>query len=246
MHFVQMLTPALLWQRMKTHVATRPTFVFIFVGVLLLGNILTLPMFGAFAQTSCASGNMAYTVVRGDTLNKIAARFHSSWWFLASHNHIANANLIFPEQTICIPTNASMLSPLAVIAPSQRGYIALAKNDALAVGIAPDLFVRQIAQESGFNPSAFSPAGARGIAQFEPATAAALGVNPWNPTQALSGAAYLMSQYVKQYNGDYAMALAAYNAGPGAVQRAVRVGGINWRLYLPTETKNYIRIILLQ
>lgn len=246
MHFVQKLTPALLWQRVKIHAATRPTCVLLFVGALLLGNILSLSMFRAFAQTSCARGNMAYTIVRGDTLSGIAARFHSSWWFLASHNHIANANRIFPEQTLCIPTNAPMLSPVAGIAASHSGYIALARNDALTVGLAPDLFVRQIAQESGFNPSAFSPAGAQGIAQFEPATAAALGVNPWNPPQALSGAAYLMSHYVKQYDGDYAMALAAYNAGPGAVQRAVQGGGINWRLYLPPETKNYIRIILLQ
>ncbi len=241
-----MLTPAFLWHQVKTRFATKPTLVFILVGVLLLGNLLSLQVFRVFAQASCSSGNLAYSVVRGDTLSKIAARYHSSWWFLASHNHIPNANLIFPEQTICIPTNTPQLSPVTLIAPSNSGYIALARNDAIAVGLAPDLFVRQIAQESGFNPSASSPAGAQGIAQFEPMTAAALGVNPWDPAQALSGAAYLMSQYVKQYNGDYAMALAAYNAGPGTVQRVVQVGGINWRLYLPNETKNYIRIILLQ
>ncbi|GAC1397951.1 MAG: hypothetical protein NVS4B12_05760 [Ktedonobacteraceae bacterium] len=241
-----MLTSALFWQRVKTRFATKPAFVLVFVGVLLLGNLLSLQMFRAFAQASCSSGNLAYTVVMGDTLSRIAARYHSSWWFLASHNHIANANLIFPEQTICIPTNTPQLSPVVLISPSHSGYVAIARNDALAVGLAPDLFVRQIAQESGFDPSAFSPAGALGIAQFEPTTAVALGVNPWNPAQALIGAAYLMSQYVKQYNGDYAMALAAYNAGPGTVQRAVQIGGVHWSLYLPTETKNYISIILLQ
>jgi len=114
---------------------------------------------------------------------------------------------------------------------------------ALNSGISPNVFVRQINQESGFNPRAVSPAGAIGIAQFEPATAAGLGINPWDPVQSLQGAARLMASYVWQY-GDIAKALAAYNAGPGAVQRAINLGGSNWRVFLPFETQNYIRIIL--
>ena len=53
-----------------------------------------------------------------------------------------------------------------------------------------------------------------------------------------------MASYVRQFAGDYAKALAAYNAGPGTVQAAVQTGGTNWRAFLPAETQNYIRIIL--
>lgn len=239
---MRMLTRVLFWQRLKAHLATEHALVLTLLGVLLLGNVLSLQLLRVFAQSPCSSGDLSYSVVQGDTLSGIAARFHTSWWRLASYNHLVNANLIFSTQTICIPTSAS--GPLTAIVPSNGAYVALARDDALTTGLSPDLFVRQIAQESGFDPYAISPAGALGIAQFEPATAAQLGVNPRNPTQALLGAARLMAHYVRQYGGDYAMALAAYNAGPGAVQRAVQVGGLNWRVYLPAETQNYIRIIL--
>jgi len=76
-------------------------------------------------------------------------------------------------------------------------------------------------QESAFDPDAMSSAGAAGIAQFTIPTAAAVGIDPWNPQQAIGGAASLLSSYVRAYrsgNDDpYALALAAYNAGPGAV-----------------------------
>jgi hypothetical protein len=106
-----------------------------------------------------------------------------------------------------------------------------ARKAARRHGINPDIFERQINQESGFNPDARSPAGARGIAQFMPATARGMGVNPDNPTQALDGAARLMSSYVKKY-GNYKDALVAYNAGPGGVGHP------------PAESRNYVSAIL--
>ena len=76
-------------------------------------------------------------------------------------------------------------------------------------------------QESAFDPGAMSSAGAVGIAQFTLPTAAAAGIDPWNPQQAIGGAAALLSSYVRAYRGanddPYALALAAYDAGPGAV-----------------------------
>lgn len=122
-------------------------------------------------------------------------------------------------------------------------YWNIAWQAATYYGINPNLFERQIQQESGFNPNAYSPAGAEGIAQFMPATAASMGVNPWDPASALYGAANLMSQLNRQF-GNYAMALAAYNAGPGAVQYAINAGGSSWYYYLPFETRNYISIIM--
>src|SRR6266478_3057223 len=121
-------------------------------------------------------------------------------------------------------------------------------DDAIAAarraGIDPNIFVRQIQQESGFNPNAVSPAGAQGIAQFMPSTAAGLGINPWNPVQALNAAAQYMANSLRAYGGDYAKALAAYNAGGGTVNYAIARGGRNWQAYLPTETQNYIKVIL--
>jgi len=173
-------------------------------------------------------------------------RYRTTWQRLASYNHIANADLIFPGQQVCIPGKASRGGTGGSGSPggSRQDFVSLARQDALNVGFSPNVFVRQINQESGFNPSAISPAGALGIAQFEPATAASLGVNPWDPVQSLQGASRLMASYIRQFGGDIAKALAAYNAGPGAVQRAVRIGGTSWRAFLPAETQNYIRVIL--
>lgn len=135
--------------------------------------------------------------------------------------------------------------PAAPQVPASRSqYVSLARMDAIAAGINPDYFVQQINVESGFNPAAVSPSGAVGIAQFLPSTAAGQGIDPWDPVSALRGAARLMASYAAQYGGNYAMALAAYNAGGGTVTYAVNAGGAAWMNYLPAETRNYIRSIM--
>ena len=115
-------------------------------------------------------------------------------------------------------------------------YIDIARQQALANGIDPDVFVKQINAESGFNPNAVSSAGAIGIAQFMPGTAAGLGVDPWDPEASLAAAARLMRSYLDRF-GDYALALAAYNAGPGAVEQ---YGGVPPY----AETQTYVARIL--
>src|SRR6266705_1933677 len=126
----------------------------------------------------------------------------------------------------------------------QAHETAISQQDAIAAGIPPDYFVRQIEEESGFNPNSVSSAGAVGIAQFLPGTAAGLGINPWDPIQALRGAARLMANYAHQYGGDYAKALAAYNGGSGTLQYAVNNCGANWLNCLPGETRHYIYVIM--
>jgi hypothetical protein len=123
-------------------------------------------------------------------------------------------------------------------------YVSLAWNDAQAVGLLPAVFVKQINQESGFNPHAKSPAGAEGIAQFMPTTATALDIDPYNAPQALQAAAQMMAHSLAEYGGDYQKALAAYNAGPVALQNALNACGSNWLACMPAETQHYVSVIL--
>ena len=84
--------------------------------------------------------------------------------------------------------------------------------------VSPALLAAQLMAESGFDPNAGSPAGAQGIAQFMPGTAAAYGLaNPFDPVAAIDAQAHLMSDLLRQF-GSPELALAAYNAGPGAVE----------------------------
>lgn len=98
-------------------------------------------------------------------------------------------------------------------------YRRKAREIAVRDHLDPDIFEAQIGQESGFNPSAHSPAGADGIAQFMPGTARGLGVNTRDPISSLKGAAKLDSRLLAKYGGDWKKALAAYNAGEGAVDK---------------------------
>ncbi len=144
-----------------------------------------------------------------------------------------------------VPTTAAASANTYQPAPPlpRSQYVAMAEQDASAVGISPTYFVNQINLESGFNPNAGSPSGAEGIAQFMPGTAAGLGIDPWNPVQALNAAAHVMANAYHTY-GDYAKALGAYNAGSGTLQNAVNSCGAKWLSCMPAQTQNYVAIIM--
>ena len=114
-------------------------------------------------------------------------------------------------------------------------WLEVARAAARRHGIPEDLFLRLVTQESGWNPEALSHKGAYGLAQLMPGTARRLGVNREDPAQNLSGGArYLKQQY--DAFGSWRLALAAYNAGPGAV---LKYGGVPpYR-----ETRNYVKVI---
>ncbi|MDA7424240.1 lytic transglycosylase domain-containing protein [Thalassococcus lentus] len=149
-----------------------------------------------------------------------------------------NNSVRLKPPTVVTPTKYGTLKEGRI--PAYRGsykgvYADMARAAARKHGVPEDLFLRLVNQESRFNPKAKSHAGAIGLAQLMPGTAKQLGVNPHDPKQNLEGGArYLKEQY--RTFGSWRLALAAYNAGPGAVQKH---GGIPpYR-----ETRNYVKII---
>jgi soluble lytic murein transglycosylase-like protein len=151
--------------------------------------------------------------------------------------------------TIPFDTSAAGAAPLGAGMPTATGfggstlppstpYAAQIEAAASRHGIDPALLAGVIKAESNFDPNAGSPAGAQGLTQLMPETARSLGVtNPLDPEQAIEGGARLLSEHLQSFGGNTELALAAYNAGPGAVQQ---YGGI------PPypETQAYVKKVL--
>lgn len=125
--------------------------------------------------------------------------------------------------------------------PAFRGkyrgeFLEVAKDAARRNDVPEDLFLRLVQQESGWNPSAVSPKGATGLAQLMPDTARLLRVDINDPEENLEGGARYLRMMYDRF-GSWRLALAAYNAGPLAVEEH---GGIPPY----AETENYVKAIL--
>jgi len=117
-------------------------------------------------------------------------------------------------------------------------YEAMVDQAAQRNGLDPAILHGLIQQESGFDPNSQSSAGAMGLTQLMPGTASSLGVsNPLDPAESIEGGARYLAGLMRQFGGNTSEALAAYNAGPGAVSAA---GGI------PPypETEDYVAKVL--
>ncbi|MCF3594090.1 lytic transglycosylase domain-containing protein [Rhodobacteraceae bacterium LMO-12] len=161
---------------------------------------------------------------------------------------------LFKSQTKVLDTRARSqyntsvrLQPAAVNTPTKWGssktyngrykgpYMSMAKAAAARHGVPEDLFLRLVQQESGWKVTAKSHKGAIGLAQLMPGTARKLGVNPHDPYENLDGGARYLSQQFRKFKS-WRLALAAYNAGPGAVEKYGGVPPYN-------ETRNYVKVI---
>ena len=121
-------------------------------------------------------------------------------------------------------SNGSALGSHGTSTQTPNGYGPLISEAATRYGVDPALVAGVIESESGFNARATSGAGAKGLMQLMDGTARGLGVtDSYDPVQNINGGARLLRQLLDKYNGDPRLALAAYNAGGGAVDR---YGGI--------------------
>ncbi|MDO5369800.1 lytic transglycosylase domain-containing protein [Paracoccus sp. (in: a-proteobacteria)] len=140
------------------------------------------------------------------------------------------------ERTVTVISLDGSAGSIPRYTGNQRSkYLPHARAAARKHGIPEDLFLRLVQQESGWNAGARSHKGATGLAQLMPATAAKLGVNPNDPVQNLDGGARYLRMMYNTF-GDWRLALAAYNAGPGAVTKHKGIPPYR-------ETRNYVRII---
>jgi soluble lytic murein transglycosylase-like protein len=142
---------------------------------------------------------------------------------------VAVEGVVLPDHAIADPARNAALVPLR--------YANAIADLAARFDLSPSLLEAVVWQESRWNENAVSPVGARGLAQLMPGTARYLGVNSDDPYQNLEGGARYLREQLDRFGGDLEKALAAYNAGPGRVERAGGVPNIR-------ETKQYVAAIL--
>jgi soluble lytic murein transglycosylase-like protein len=154
---------------------------------------------------------------------------------------------INPQSAAVDPTFADKASATPLSGAGGRGAATSGLTEQLKAtinriarkhGVDPALVKAVARAESGFRSDAVSPAGAQGLMQLMPATGAGLGVkDPFDPEQSIEGGTRYLKNALKMFDGDVRLALAAYNAGPGAVKK---YGGIPPY----TETRNYVRKVI--
>lgn len=185
------------------------------------------------ASLACGAGSASADVFSSKSRNKL---FKSQTKVLDTRAKSQyNASVRLQPPTVNTPTKWGELSTKSYSGRYKGPYLAMARDAARRNGVPEDLFLRLVHQESRFNAAARSHKGAIGLAQLMPATARTLRVDPHDPYENLEGGArYLAAQY-REFKS-WRLALAAYNAGPGAVKKH---GGV------PPykETQNYVRKI---
>ena len=152
--------------------------------------------------------------------------------------HLLGRSLGARQASSAARSGATRFAAGGTSAVGVTAYRPLIEATARRYGLDPALLLGVVESESGFNPQALSSAGAKGLMQLMDGTARGLGVtDPYSPEQSVDGGARLLRDLLSRYDGSTSLALAAYNAGPGAVDKH---GGIPPY----SETRTYVARVL--
>ncbi len=215
-------------------------------------------MFSSMLQNLLSSSGQSNAMQRAIQMNSYVNKYNTNWAPVTSNTQnqytkdvqsfdsvLKNSATVKFGDLISRPvTNVSANVYTAQAATSANKLSAREKINEIVSrmskkhGVDEKLVNAVIKQESGFNPNAKSKVGALGLMQLMPATAKGLGVtNPLDPEQNVEGGVKYLKSMLNKYNGNVILALAAYNAGPNAVDRYDGVPPYK-------ETQNYVRSIL--
>jgi soluble lytic murein transglycosylase-like protein len=148
---------------------------------------------------------------------------------------LSDRKLVDGAETYAVPDAPAIRSTRPVASRAAQEFEPLVREYAARHALRPDLVRAVIQVESGFNPRARSPKGAMWLMQLMPDTARELGVaDPYDPAENIRGGTRYLRQLLDRFDGDEELALAAYNAGPGAVDK---YGG---RIPPYRETREYV------
>lgn len=157
---------------------------------------------------------------------------------ISSYEGSSNFQALVERQKSIAVVNTGSPTGVAGATKPPADISQMIQNASAQNGVDPSLISAVIKNESGFNPSATSPVGAQGLMQLMPGTAAGLGVsNSYDPQQNINGGAKYLRGLLDEFHGSLPMTIAAYNAGPGAVQK---YGGVPPY----AETKNYVNNVM--